>query len=315
MQQWRPYIVLAVGLLAVSSASIMIRFAQEQGAPSLVIAAWRLGTAVLVLTPMVLACYRDDVARLTRKQIILSMISGALLGVHFASWITSLEYTSVASSVVLVSTNPVWVALVSPFVLSERMSRKSALAILTAIFGAILISTAGGAGMAPHQESPLLGNGLAIIGAWAIAAYFIIGRQERGRVALIPYIWLTYGSAAIVLCLGVLVTRQTVAGLQPITYVWMTLLGLIPQLIGHSAYNYALGYLSAAYVSLTVLGEAIGSTVLAAIFLGEHLLWLQLLGGVLIMAAVAVASREEARSARDKARQDAQSAVESPSLA
>jgi drug/metabolite transporter (DMT)-like permease len=294
---WRPYIVLVLGVLAVSSASVMIRFAQAETASSLVIAAWRLGLAVLILTPIVFARHRTDLARLTRREIGLALLSGAFLSVHFASWITSLEYTSVISSIVLVSTSPLWVAFLAPLVLRERLSRVTLIGILIAIGGGCLVSVGGSAGSAPHQDNPLLGNALALIGAATVAGYFIIGRRLRSGVPLMPYIWLTYGSAAILLCLAVLVTGQPVAGLPADAYVWMTLVGLFPQLIGHSAYNYALGYLSAAYVSLTVLSEPISGTLLAALFLGEQPGALQLIGSALIMLALVIASREEAQTA------------------
>ena len=295
---WRPYIVLVLGLLVVSSSSIMIRFAQAESASSLVISAWRLGLATLILTPIVYARYRADLTRLTRREIGLALLSGAFLGVHFASWITSLEYTSVINSVVLVSTSPLWVALIAPLVLRERLNRMTLIGIVIAIGGGCLVSVGSSAGSAPHQDNPLLGNALAVIGAIAVSGYFIIGRRLRSGVSLIPYIWLTYGGAAILLCLTVLVTGQPVAGLPANAYLWMTLLALFPQLIGHSAYNYALGYLSAAYVSLTVLGEPISSAILAALFLGEQPGALQLIGSVLIMLALMIASREEAQAAR-----------------
>jgi drug/metabolite transporter (DMT)-like permease len=301
---WRPYIVLAIGLLAVSSASIMIRLAQAENVPSLVISAWRVGLATLVLTPIVFTRYRADLARFDRKQIGLMLLGGLLLAIHFASWITSLEYTSVIASVVLVTANPLWVALMAPIFLRERLSKVTVGAILVAFVGATLIATAGGAGTAPHQESPMLGNGLAVLGAITVAGYFIIGRRLRATIPTIPYIWMTYGAAAIVLLAIVLIMGLPLAGLSSRAYLWMTLLALLPQLIGHSSYAYALGYLSAAYVSLTVLGESIGSTILAAILLHEQPAAPQLFGSALILLAVFVASREETKSSR-RAREEA----------
>jgi drug/metabolite transporter (DMT)-like permease len=295
---WRPYIVLVIGLLAVSSASVMIRFAQNENASSLVISAWRVGLATLVLTPVVFTRYRADLARLNRRQIALMLLGGALLAIHFGSWITSLEYTSVIASVVLVTANPLWVALMAPIFLRERLSRITIGAIVVAFVGAVLIATGGSAGTARHQDSPLLGNSLAVLGAITVAGYFIIGRKIRANVSLIPYIWITYGAAAIVLLLVVLIMRLPVAGLSPNAYLWMSLVALLPQLIGHSAYAYALGYLSAAYVSLTVLGESIGSTILAAILLSEQPAPVQLFGSLLVLLGVFVASREETRSTR-----------------
>ena len=291
--RWRPYVVLFIGVLTVSSSSILIRYAQDDGAGSLVISAWRVTVAALLLTPVVLTRYRADLSRLTRREIVLMAVGGALLGLHFATWITSLEYTSVATSVTLVTSNPLWVALAAPFLLNERLTRNKLMAVIMAVIGGVIISTASGAGTAKYQDAPLLGDGLAIVGAVAIAGYFIVGQKVRSSVSIIPYIWLTYSVGAVVLIAAVVVARQPVTGLAPQAYLWMTLVAVLPQLIGHSSYNYALGYLSAAFVALSALGEPIGSTILAAFLLHEVPVWLQVVGGAMILIAVVIASREE----------------------
>src|SRR5262249_15706998 len=151
--------------------------------------------------------YRPDVSRLTRSQIALIALSGVLLAIHFGSWIASLSYTSVISSVVLVSTNTLWVALAAPFLLRERLRLWTMVVIGIAIIGTFLIGSGGDSGTAPEKGNALLGNGLALLGAITFAGYMIIGRRVRAQVAAIPYIWLSYSSAAIVLCFAVLVTH------------------------------------------------------------------------------------------------------------
>ena len=300
----RPYFILAIGLLGVASSSILIRFAQNEHAPSLLISAWRVAVATLVLTPLVLSRCRGELAKLRRSDILLAVLSGLMLSIHFASWITSLEYTSVINSVVLVNTHPLWVAIATPFILGERLSKVTLAAMLVALSGTLLVSAAGDAGTAVRQGNAMLGNGLAVIGAVAVAAYYLIGRRVRARVSVIPYIWLTYGTSAIALMIVIALTGQQVTGLSSNAYIWMTLVGLIPQLIGHSAYNYALGYLSAAYVSLTILGEPIVSTILAAFLLSETPHLLQIAGGALILLALGIASREESQAARQLVQED-----------
>jgi drug/metabolite transporter (DMT)-like permease len=300
----RPYFALAIGLIGIASSSILIRFAQQEHAPSLVISAWRVAVATLVLTPLVLSRYRDELSKLSRTDILLTALSGIMLSFHFASWITSLEYTSVINSVVLVNTHPLWVAMATPFLLHERLSKVTLIAMVIALGGTLLVSLAGDAGTAVKQGNAMLGNGLAVIGALCVAAYYLIGRRVRARVSVISYIWLTYGTSALSLIIIVLLTGQQVTGLSSNSYIWMTLVGLIPQLIGHSAYNYALGYLSAAYVSLTVLGDPIVSAILAAIFLDERPQVLQIIGGVLILIALGIASREESQQARKLVQED-----------
>ncbi|MBX3081644.1 MAG: DMT family transporter [Anaerolineae bacterium] len=296
---WQPFAVLAIGLLATSSASIFIRFAQEEGAPSLVISAWRLVVATLILTPIVLARHRQELRTLNRNQIGLAMLAGLLLTVHFASWITSLEYTSVLISVTLVTTNPLFVAVLSPLLLGEKITQKTIGAVVLALIGGVIITAAGGAGSAPKQDSPLLGAVLSLIGSVAVALYFIIGRRLRATMSVIPYIWLTYGAGAIALVILVILAGQLPVvfdgSLSARAYLFMTLTALLPQLIGHSAYNYALGYLSAAFVSLSVLFEPIGSTILAVFAFEEQPTLIQIGGGVAILIALWIASREERR--------------------
>jgi drug/metabolite transporter (DMT)-like permease len=286
----RPQMVLFFGLLAVATAAIFIRLAQEEKVPSLVIAAGRMLTAILVLTPYVWQHYRAELAQLTRPDLLLCLLSGGVLGIHFAAWISSLEYTSVAASVVLVTTNPLFVALLSLPLLGEKVKTQVVAGIGLAFVGGIIVALSGDAGDPPTRSAPLLGNALALIGAVAAAIYFIIGRRLRANLALIPYIWLVYGAAALVLTLAALSAGQSFGGYTPLAYGWIIAMGLIPQLIGHSAFNYALGHLPAAYVSLVVLGEPVGSTLLAILILKEWPSPLAVLGSAIILAGIALAT-------------------------
>ena len=283
-----PYLILLIGVLAVSTASTLIRFAQADGVPSLVIAASRLSIAALILTPFALRGHADQLRRLSRRDLALALGAGALLAVHFASWITSLEYVSVLVSVVLVTTNPLWVALLSPLLLGERLKRRTLLSIGVAFVGGILISLTDASGAGPGR-APLLGSALSITGAIAAALYLIIGRRLRATLSLTPYIWLVYGAAAIVMLIVVAVSGLPLTGFPPQTYLWLLLLGIVPQLIGHSSFNYALGHVSAAYVSLVTLGEPIGSAILAYFLLGEVPAVIQLAGAALILLGVSLA--------------------------
>ena len=294
---WRPYAALIVGVFVVSTSSALIRLAQSDGAPSLGIAAWRLTLAALILTPIAWTRARADLRRVTRAQLGLAIASGAFLAVHFATWITSLEYTSVINSVVLVTMHPIFVALISGLVLRERVSRLTWVGVALALTGSVIISAAGSAGSAPVQGQALLGDVLALIGALAVTGYFLIGRKVRAALNVLPYIWITYSSAAVFLILFALLTGASrgLIGLPTSAYVWMTLLALLPQLLGHTLYNFALGYVSAAYTSLSILGEPIGSTLIAIPLFGETPVPAQIGGAALILIALIVAGREESR--------------------
>jgi len=294
-----PFAIL-LAILAVSTASVFVRFAQRE-APSLVIAALRLTIASLVLAPIALTRYRGELRALTRRDLWLGLLSGAFLAVHFATWISSLEYTSVASSVVLVSTGPLWVALLSPIFLKEPLTSAVLVGMLMALLGGAVISlgdscTPGSALVCPPfsqfvQGKAFFGNFLAMAGAWAVAGYLIIGRRLRARLALIPYIFIVYGSAATCLLLAMLFAGQSPAGFSPLVYLWIVLLALVPQLIGLTTYNWALRYLPAALVSITTLAEPVGSAILAYFILGEKPTILIILGGVFILAGISLAAR------------------------
>lgn len=138
-----------------------------------------------------------------------------------------------------------------------------------------------------------IGNILALCGAWMAAGYVIIGRRLRPELSLVGYIFVVYGVAALVLILVMLGMGQQPFGYPPTAYLWLLLLALIPQLLGHSSFNYALGYLPAAFVSISMLGEPIGSTILAYIFLDEKPTIVKIFGAILILAGITIASRNQ----------------------
>ena len=291
---------IVIAILAVSTASIFVRFAQLE-APSIVIAALRLGFAIVAIAPFALIRYRSELRALTRHELLLGVLSGGCLAIHFAAWITSLEYTSVVSSVVLVATGPLWVALFSPLFLREPLTRLVLTGMLLALLGGVTIALSDsceidGGLVCPSLSGFLsgdaaLGNFLALVGAWAIAGYLMIGRKLRSGMSLVPYIFVVYGAAAAALFAAMFASGQSPAGFSGMTYVWILLLALLPQLIGHTTFNWVLRYLPVTLVAITTLGEPIGSAVLAYFILKEMPASLTLLGGVLILIGIYVSSR------------------------
>ena len=304
MNQPRTRLILPLALLfailAVSTASIFIKFAQED-APSLVIAALRLTLASLVLAPIALTRHRAELRGLTRTDLMLGLLSGLFLSIHFATWITSLEYTTIASSVVLVSTGPLWVALLAPVFLREPLTRPILIGMALALVGGIVIGMSDSCAWNNGISCPsldqvlhgraLLGNFLALTGALMVAGYLMIGRKLRIKISLVPYVFLVYSTAAICLLAFMLIAGESPFGYTPITYLWILLLALIPQLIGHSTYNWALAHLPAAFVAITTLGEPIGSAILAYFILQETPTAAVLTGGALILIGIYLASR------------------------
>lgn len=280
----KPYLGLAVGIVAVSFASIFIRLAE---APSLVIAAFRLTIASLILAPAVLIKSKDELRALTRQDLLLALLSGLFLGLHFATWISSLEYTSVASSVVFVSTSPLFVGLASHFLLKERVSRRMFAGIAVSVLGGMIVGY-GDFGLGARE---LFGDFLALAGAVAVSGYLLVGRKLRRHLSLLSYIFLVYATAAVFLIAVCLVAGHTFSGYSHQTYLMFVLLAVVPQIIGHSSYNWALKYLPATFVGVATLGEPIGSTILAYFVLRETPTLAEIGGGVLILAGIYVSSR------------------------
>jgi len=187
-----PRLALIVGIAAVSSGAVFVRLAQGD-APSLAVAAYRLGLATLLLLLPAWRLYRSEIAGLKPSDWLWALASGLFLAVHFGTWITSLEYTSVASSVALVSTSPLWVALFAWIAWREPLTPSLLAGLGLALAGSIVISFAEA--RTAISPRPFLGNVLALAGALSVSGYWLIGRKLRRRISLIPYVTLVYGAA------------------------------------------------------------------------------------------------------------------------
>jgi len=294
-----PHLGITLGILASSTAAILIRFAQND-APSLVIAAYRLSLASIFLLPLLFTRHRSDLKNIHRNHLLLAIVAGFFLAIHFATWITSLEFTSVASSVVLVSTAPLFVSILSPVFLKESIHKALRYGLLLSLIGTLIVAFNDACNLTDKLICPSLetfvssdaikGDSLALIGAISAAGYLLIGRRVRGELSLIPYISIAYSSAAIILVGMVLIQKVEPFGYPTNAYLWFVLLALVPQLIGHTTINWALRYLPAAYVSVTLLGEPVASTIWAYLLLGERPGWLIFLGAVFIFLGIGIAS-------------------------
>lgn len=282
------YAVLLMGVGVISTASILIKLAD---APAIVIAAYRLSVTGLLVGPAALALRRRELAALGGRDWALALISGAFLSLHFLAWIRSLDYTSVASSVILVTTNPIFVGLGAVFIFRQRLHRWLTSGIALAVLGGLLI----GSGDLAAGGRALEGDLLALLGAIAHSVYLLIGQHLRAKTDLLSYIAIVYGTAAVLTVLATLASGISFVGYTASTYLWMVLLALGPQILGHSSYNWALRYVSAAAVAVIILGEPVGATLLAYFILGEGLTWWKVVGGVLVLAGIYLAVRGERR--------------------
>ena len=285
------YLALGIGVLGVSTSSILIKWMPL--VPALAIAAYRLGFTVLFLGPVALATRRGELAEVGRRDVALSVLGGVFLAAHFAAWITSLKFTSVASSVVLVTLQPVFVLLGARLLFGERVTRAGLLGVALALGGGALIGWSDW--QAGRQE--LQGDWLALVGALLVAFYLLVGRSVRRRLSVLPYTTLVYGAAA------VLVAWSLLAGVPLYPYPWAAwllflALAVFPTIFGHTMFNYAIGHLPAGLVSVSILGEPVGAAALAYLLLGERLSPLQAVGGLGVLAGIAVFAGAGTRAAK-----------------
>lgn len=281
----RPVLVgvLAVALVAISFAAILVRLAD---APGVVVAFYRMLIAGLVLLPVTIRSIRRTPIR--GKALWLSIAAGALLALHFATWITSLSYTSIAASVTLVATTPLWVALIAWLVLGIAPTLGVMIGVVLAVAGAAVIgfSDMGGA------SNPLLGDALALIAGIAAAGYFLLGRSvQRGGVSLGAYVGTAYGVAALFLLPLPLLFGHSYLDYPTSTFLWVTLLALVPQLIGHTGLNFAARHLNPTLIATLILAEPIGSGILALVFFNEMPSTNTLVGAVLLLLGLVLTVR------------------------
>jgi drug/metabolite transporter (DMT)-like permease len=214
------------------------------------------------------------------------LLAGCFLALHFIFWIHSLKLTSVASSVTLVSTTPLFVALFSFLWLNESPNRKISWGILLTVTGSIFVA---GTDFSLSRQA-LLGDLLAILGALMATGYLLTGSFVRRSLGLTAYIFSVYGVAALLLLVCCYLTGAPLVGFPAETYVIFFLLALVPQLIGHSTFNWALKFLSATVVAVLILGEPIGATLLAFLFLGETVSALKAVGLLVLGCGILICS-------------------------
>jgi drug/metabolite transporter (DMT)-like permease len=283
----KNYLVLALGVVSVAFAAIFIRLAE---APSIVTAAYRLCIAALVITPFAITRAGKELRQLNRNQILLAICSGAFLALHFALWITSLKYTSVTSSVVLVAISPIFVAVASYLLFKEKINGRVITGIAVCVIGTVVIGLTGW----QSGGTSLKGDILAFLGAMAVTGYLLIGRKLRQKMGLLSYIFLTYTTAAVILLAAALIMGESLVGYSRKTYLMFVLLALVPQLIGHSSLNWALRFVSATMVTIAVLGEPVGASILSIFILKEVPSIYEIIGGVLILGGIALSFSKSA---------------------
>lgn len=276
-----PLLAVGFAVVCVSFSSIFIRLAT---APALVIAAYRMLFSFLILFPFTMYYHRKKMFKIQKKDLKIAMLSGLFLALHFITWIKSLDYTSVASSTVLVTTEPIFVVIGSYFLFRERLNKVALLGGALALIGSIAI----GMGDFRIGGMALVGDILALVGAVFVSGYMLCGRKLRQKLDLLPYTFLVYGSSTIILFLFCFGTKTSLYPYPPGDYLAFLALALVCTIFGHTIFNWALRYVQASVVSMSILFEPVGSTVLAILFLNEYPRLAQIVGGIIIITGLCI---------------------------
>jgi len=285
----RIYLVLLIGILSVSLSSILIKLTYD--VPAIIISSYRLIIASLILVSYA-KFKKIAIKTKTGRDLMIAVVSGLFLSIHFITWIASIKYTSIASSVTLVSTSPVFVIILSFLLFKEKPTTITLLATAAAISGTILIAYSD-KNLTPSIQypNPLFGDLLAISGALAVSIYFISGSHLRRYMQTFQYITVVYSSAALFTTAFALLSSKPFFGYRTASYIYMVLMAVIPQLFGHTSFNWALKHLKASAVAISTLGEPIGATILAYIFFHQTVNQLKLLGMIIVIFSIAVTTK------------------------
>jgi len=274
---FNPYIAVVIGVISISTSAILVKLADQ--APASIIANYRLLFAVILMLPIILLKYRHEFRVINSKDWILALFSGVFLAAHFILWFESLNYTSVASSVVLVTLQPIFAFIGTYLFFNERFSSGAVISMVITLFGSFIISW----GDFQLSGMALFGDILALLGAVTITIYFLFGQKARKRLSLMTYTFIVYGIGAITLTLYNIVTQHSFIG-YPADHWWIFIaLAIFPTFLGHSLLNWALRWLSTATISMGIVFEPIGATALAYFILGEKVTATQWLGGTIVI--------------------------------
>jgi drug/metabolite transporter (DMT)-like permease len=281
-QQSLSNLAILIAVIAVSFSAIFIRWSD---AHPLVIATYRMGITSLILLPLVVVRNLEDLKKIRRREYFFMIAIGMVLALHFGTWITSLKETSVASSVILVTSHPLFVAIISHYIFREKLKTIGYVGIIIAFFG-IIILTVGDFGLG---GSNFRGDILALIGSIAAGTYILGGRKARRSVPLVPYVFIVYSICTICLLAASIIISAPLYPLPLREYELFILMAIVPTILGHTFYNYALKFVKAQIISVSLLGEPIGSSILAYVLLSESAPQLTIIGGCLILPGIYLA--------------------------
>ena len=281
-----PYIPIIIGVISVSLSAIFVKLANAESG---VIAFYRMFFSVMVMAPIFFWKYTREVKKLTMRDWVFSSIAGVFLAFHFILWFESLRYTSVASSTVLVTLQPLFAFVGTYLFFKEKITGKTILAGAIAIAGSVYISW----GDFQLSGSALYGDLLALVACALVTAYLLFGQDVRKRLSLITYTMIVYGVSTITLFFYVLIKGESFGPYTTKNWIWFILLALVPNLLGHALFNWAIKYVSTNVVSVVILFEPIGAAILAIFIFKEYLVASQIIGGLVVIVGIVLFAVDE----------------------
>lgn len=274
-----PYIALSIGVISVSTSAILVKFSS---APSGVIAFYRMFFSVIFMLPFFILKYVPELKNITKLDWFLSFVSGIFLAFHFILWFESLNYTTVASSTVLVTMQPLFAFVGTMILFKERIKLAAIMSAATAILGSIIISW----GDFKISQSALFGDILALIACALITFYLLFGQVVRKKLSLITYTLIVYSASTLTLLVYVFFAKQPLIGYSQNDWLIFIILAIIPNLLGHTLFNWTLRWLSTSTISVAILFEPVGATILAYFLLEEVVTVTQIIGGIIVLAGI-----------------------------
>ncbi|WP_064092768.1 DMT family transporter [Rossellomorea aquimaris] len=274
-----PYLLLAIGVISVSTSAILVKISS---APAGVLAFYRLFFTVLLMSPVFFLKYVRELKVITLRDWMFSILAGVFLAFHFILWFESLNYTSVASSTVLVTLQPLFAFIGAYMFFQEKITGKAILSGVLAVSGSVIISW----GDFKISGSALWGDVLALLACALVTGYLLFGQTIRKRLSLITYTYLVYAISSVILLLYVLVTSESLSPYPKEDWIYFLLLAIIPTLLGHSLFNWSLKWVSTSTISMAILFEPIGASLLAYWLLAEKIMITQVIGGFIIIIGV-----------------------------
>ncbi len=294
MRDKRAIIMLTL-IFSAGVTPIAIRIAQSEGIPSLVIVWLRLWLVSLGLLPLVWFRYREDLARLTRRQLLLAGLAGFWLALNLLLLFVSLEFTSVLMTSLLRRTTPMWIVLPEILIFGVVFSRRFWFSLVLTLAGVALVGL-GGLTAVQAGSDPLLGGALALVGSFCFGAYLLIGRQLNNLIPPLLYSFLVFSSAAVCVSLAVAATSTPISGYSLEAYLWVLVVTILAQVLGHVGMNLALQFLRATALAILLQVGVVVSAVIALLAFGEVPSLVQVAGSALVIYGVVAATIEQTRA-------------------